>query len=59
MDPIFEFLKLLLCCDVALSSPIGRRPPVADFKNNYADMADNDRRVSATAVAVSVCSSTR
>ena len=22
VDPIFEFLKLLLCCDVALSSPI-------------------------------------
>ena len=22
MDPVFEFLKLLLCCDVALSSPI-------------------------------------
>ena len=21
VDPIFEFLKLLLCCDVALSSP--------------------------------------
>ena len=21
-DPVFEFLKLLLCCDVALSSPI-------------------------------------
>ena len=23
MDPVFEFLELLLCCDVALSSPIG------------------------------------
>ena len=23
VDPIFEFLKLLLCCDIALSSPIG------------------------------------
>ena len=23
VDPVFEFLKLLLCCDVALSSPIG------------------------------------
>ena len=22
VDPVFEFLKLLLCCDVALSSPI-------------------------------------
>ena len=22
VDPIFEFLKLLLCCDVALSSPM-------------------------------------
>ena len=26
VDPIFEFLKLLLCCDVALSSPIARAP---------------------------------
>ena len=25
VDPIFEFLKLLLCCDVALSSPIKAR----------------------------------
>ena len=24
VDPVFEFLKLLLCCDVALSSPIIR-----------------------------------
>ena len=23
LDPVLEFLKLLLCCDVALSSPIG------------------------------------
>ena len=23
VDPVFEFLKLLLCCDVALSSPTG------------------------------------
>ena len=23
VDPVFEFLKLLLCCDVALSSPHG------------------------------------
>ena len=26
VDPLFEFLKLLLCCDVALSSPIARAP---------------------------------
>ena len=26
VDPIFEFLKLLLCCDVALSSPIAASP---------------------------------
>ena len=25
VDPIFEFLKLMLCCDVALSSPIGQK----------------------------------
>ena len=28
VDPVFEFLKLLLCCDVALSSPIA--PKVAE-----------------------------
>ena len=26
VDPVFEFLKLLLCCDVALSSPIWHWP---------------------------------
>ena len=28
VDPIFEFLKLLLCCDVALSSPILKKVAV-------------------------------
>ena len=29
VDPVFEFLKLSLCCDVALSSPISLVPPMS------------------------------
>ena len=29
VDSVFEFLKLLLCCDVALSSPIMTKRPCA------------------------------
>ena len=38
VDPIFEFLKLLLCCDVALSSPIVTCRVVMDTGTLYTVM---------------------
>ena len=39
VDPVFEFLKLLLCCDVALSSPIVTRHSKGAFELSLFDFS--------------------
>ena len=41
VDPVFEFLKLLLCCDVALSSPIALHNIIwsVDMSHHYGNTA--------------------
>ena len=52
VDPVFEFLKLLLCCDVALSSPIVLLPAFSFTEASPSAPASYRWRSTKSAVAV-------